>query len=224
MADFVLNAEIRASLGKGSRRIRATGKTPGVYYGHGDENLHIQVLATRLAPLVFTSKTNIIDLQIENQASKKCVVKDVQFDPVTDLPIHFDLQGLRENEQLTIDIPVVLVGGVPKGVRESGGRLQQLMHKIKILCLPRHIPEKIEINVADLEIHMGVHIRDLSLPDVEILDTEDQTIVAVLPPTVEKEPTPEEAATEVTAEPEVVGKGKKDEDDEEGDGEKKKED
>jgi len=221
MSDFVLKAEIRESLGKGAKRVRATGKTPGVYYGHGDQNLHIQVLATRLAPLVFTSKTNIIDLQIENQSSKKCIVRDVQFDPVTDLPIHFDLQGLREGEQLTIDVPVVLVGGVPKGVRETGGRLQHLMHKVRVLCLPRNIPEKIEINVADLEIHMSVHIRDLNVPDVEFLDSEEQTIVAVLPPTVVKEPTPEEAATEEAAEPEVVGKGKKDDEDEESDGEKK---
>ena len=215
MSEIVLNAELRESLGKQARKVRSSGMVPGVFYGHGDENLHIQVSSAHLAPLVFTSKASVIDLRVSNGVTKKCIVRDVQFDPVTDYPVHFDLQGLREDEELTLDIPVVLTGGTPKGVRE-GGMLQHLLHKVKVTCLPRNIPEKIEISVADLEIQMSVHVRDLSLPNVEILESPDSTVVAVLPPTLVKEPTPEEAATEETAEPEVVGKGKKEEEGDEG--------
>jgi len=222
MSEVILNAELRESPGKRSKQIRSEGKVPGVFYGHGDENVNIQVSSASLGPLVFTSKASVIDLRISNGTSKKCIVRDVQFDPVSDHPIHFDLQGLREDEELTLDIPVVLIGGTPKGVRE-GGMLQHLLHKVKVSCLPKHIPEKIEINVTDLEIQMSVHVKDLTIPDVQILENLDSTIVAVLPPTLVKEPTPEETVAEGAAEPEVLGKGKKAEDEEGGEEEKKEE-
>jgi large subunit ribosomal protein L25 len=130
--------------------------------------------------------------------------------------VHFDLQGLKENEKLTMDIPIVLVGGVPKGVRD-GGMLQHVVHKVKISCLPKDMPEKIEVNVADLGINDLVHISDLSVPNVVILDNAENMVVGVIPPAVVKEEVPAEAVVEeALKEPEVVGKGKKAEEGEEG--------
>jgi len=209
MSEVVLKAEIREAVGKGAKRVRLVGNVPGVYYSHDEKNLNIQVGYTSLAPLVFTSKASVIELRINDGTSKKCIIRDVQFDPVSDKPVHFDLQGLRENEELTMEIPVVLVGGIPKGVRE-GGLLQHMMHKIEVQCLPKNIPEKIEVNVADLDINMSVHVSAITIPNVIILDNPDSTVVAVLPPVVEKAPVVEEvAAAEAVAEPEVLGKGKK---------------
>jgi len=215
MSEVVLDASIREITGKHSKRVRSEGIIPGVFYAHGEKNLNIQVPGPALNPLIYTSKTHIIQLRTSDGSSKKCILRDVQFDPVTDKPIHFDLQGLRENEKLTIEIPVVLVGGIPKGVRD-GGLLQHIVHRLKVVCFPKDIPEKIEINVAELEMNHSVHIRDISLPNVTILGSPESALVAVIPPpaVVEVEAAP--APTEGIAEPEVLGKGKKAEEGEEG--------
>lgn len=216
MSEVVLNAEIRSNTGKHAKHSRINGMVPGVFYARGEQNLNVEVPVLALNQLVFTSETHILDLKLADGSSRKCILKDVQFDPVSDRPVHFDLQGLKENEKLSIEIPVSLVGGIPKGVRD-GGMLQHFLHKVRISCLPKDIPEKIEINVAELGINSFVHVRDLVLPNVTLVEAADNAIVGVMPPHVVKE---EEAApvaaVDATKEPEVVGKGKKPEDGAEG--------
>ena len=215
MAEIVLSAELRQETGKHAKYARSKDTVPGVYYSRGESNLNIQVATPSLDKLVFTAETHVIDLRLKDGSSRKCILRDVQFDPVSDRPIHFDLQGLKENEKLTMDIPIVLVGGVPKGVRD-GGMLQHVVHKVKISCLPKDMPEKIEVNVADLGINDLVHVSDLSVPNVVILDNAENMVVGVIPPAVVKEEVPAEAvAEEALKEPEVVGKGKKAEEGEE---------
>jgi large subunit ribosomal protein L25 len=187
---------------------------PGVFYARGEQNLSIEVSSSTLAPLVFTSQTHVIDLRVKDAPSRKCIVRDVQFDPLTDKPIHFDLQGLHEDEKLTVDVPIVLGGGTAKGVKE-GGMLQHAIHKLKVMCLPRDIPERIEIDIADLEINQSIHARDLQVPNATILENPDSPVVVIMPPTVAKEAPAEEVTEEPLAEPEVVGKGKKPEEGEE---------
>ena len=213
MQEVVINAEIRTNRGKHSKYSRASGWTPGVYYAHGEGNLNIQVAASALESLVFTSETHVIDLRLSDGASRKCILRDVQYDPVTDRPIHFDLQGLKENEKLMIEVPVVLTGGVPQGVRD-GGMLQHFVHKVKVSCLPKDIPQKIEIPVGAMAINDFVHISDLQLPNVTILENAETAVVGVMPPHIVKEETPVEV-TEEPVEPEVVAKGKKAEEGEE---------
>ena len=151
---------------RSTRSIPATrGWSPASTTHAASRTLNIQVQALVLNPLVFTSETHVIDLRLSDGSSKKCILRDVQFDPVSDRPVHFDLQGLKENEKLTMDIPIVLPGGIPKGVRD-GGMLQHVIHKVKISCLPKDMPEKIEVNVADLGINDLVHVSDLSVPNV----------------------------------------------------------
>ena len=215
MSEIVLNAATRETTGKHAKYSRKRGAVPGVYYSRGEQNLNLEVDATHLSPLVFTSETHIIDLRLQDGTAKKCILRDVQFDPVTDKPIHFDLQGLRENEKLTIDIPIVLTGGIPKGVRD-GGMVQHMIHKLRISCLPKDIPEKIDINIADLNINDSVHVRDLKVPNVTILETMDISVVGVLPPALVKEEEVVAPTEEAAKEPEVIGKGKKPEEGEEG--------
>ncbi len=214
MQEVVMNAEERTHTRKHTKYARANGMTPGVYYAHGEGNLNIQVAASALEALVFTSETHVIDLRLADGTSKKCILRDVQFDPVSDKPIHFDLQGLRENEKLMIEVPVVLTGGVPQGVRD-GGMLQHFIHKVKVSCLPKDIPQKIEIAVGAMAMNDFVHISDLRLPDVTILENAETAVVGVMPPHIVKEETPAEVTEEVK-EPEVVAKGKKLEEGEEG--------
>jgi large subunit ribosomal protein L25 len=220
MQEVVLNAEVRERTGKHAKYARADGMVPGVYYSRGEANLTIQVPQVDLDALVFTSETHIIELKIANGESKRCIIRDVQFDPISDKPIHVDLQGLKENEKLMVEVPVVLTGGVPKGVKD-GGMLQHFVHKIKVSCLPKHMPEKIDISVAELAINDFIHVKDLRIPDVTFLDQAELAIVGVMPPHIVKEAEPA-AVTEELKEPEVVGKGKKVEEGEEAaEGEKK---
>ena len=215
MSEVVVNAELRQITGKHTKRIRAEKKIPGVFYAHGEKNLNIQLPSVSLEPLVFTSKTHIIDLRTGDGVSRKCILRHVQFDPVSDKPVHFDLQGLRENEKLTLEVPVVLVGGIPKGVRD-GGHLQHIIHRLRVSCLPKDIPEKIEINIAELEMNRSIHVRDLVLPNLTVLENLEGAVVGVVPPPAVVEETPVVAPTEAIAEPEVLSKGKKVEEGEEG--------
>lgn len=215
MSEFVLNAEVRDNAVKRAKISRKQGRIPGVFYMHGEGNITIEVEKLSLDPLIYTSKTHVIELKLKDGTSKKCILRDVQFDPVSDRPIHFDLQGLRENEKVTIEVPVVLTGGVPQGVKD-GGMLQHFIHKLRVSCLPKDIPEKIEINVAALTINHFVHVRDLSVPNVTIAENIDSPVVGVMPPHIVKEAEVAATAEEVAKEPEVIGKGKKVEEGEEG--------
>jgi large subunit ribosomal protein L25 len=225
MSEIVVNAEVRTHTKSHAKYAIKEGKIPGVYYARGEENIVLQMPTKVLDKLVFTSETHVIDLRFPDGAARKAILKDVQFDPISDKPVHFDLQGLKENEKLSLEIPIVLTGGIPKGVRD-GGMMQHFIHKLKISCLPKDIPSKIEIDVSGMDINDFVHVRDLNLPNVTITEALESAIVGCMPPNVTKEvePTAEEAAaaTAAAAEPEVVAKGKKPEDGEGAADEKKK--
>ena len=214
MSEILLTAEVRNPAGPSASSLRRQCKIPGVFYSHGETNISLAVDPISLNPLIYTSETNIVTLKLADGATKRCILRDVQFDPVSDRPIHFDLFGLKEDEEITIEIPVVLTGGITKGVRD-GGMLQQIIHKLHVSCLPKFIPGKVEINVGTMDINDTVHVRDLKIENVNILDNAGNAVVAVMPPAVEKV-TEEAAATEVAAaEPEVLSKGKKAEEGEE---------
>jgi large subunit ribosomal protein L25 len=212
MSEIVLKAEIRKELGSHANRVRFAGNVPGVFYAHGEENISVTATPLGLKPLIYTSDTHLVNLQLDNGVSKTCILRDVQFDPLTDKPIHFDLQGVKEDEELTIEVPVVIIGS-PKGVKD-GGTLQHVIHKLKVMCLPKYIPENVKIDVSDLAINDSVHVRDLPLTNVTVLENASSTVVAVVPPTVVKEAEVAVAGAVVegapaAAEPEVIVKGKK---------------
>ncbi len=214
MREITLQAEIRTQTGKHSRVLRREGKIPGIYYMHGEANVPVAIPEKSLKPLIYTAETHLINLTLNNGDTKSCILRDIQFDPITDRAIHIDLQGLREDEEISIEIPVTVVGGTPVGVRD-GGILHQFIRKIEIFCLPRNIPDHVEVNAEELKINHFIHVGDLKIENVKILEDADTTIVGVIPPTVEKEETPA-AAVEEAVEPEVIGKGKKAEEGEEG--------
>ena len=209
MSEILLNAQPRTELGKKAKGVRRQEMVPGIFYARDEQSIPIKVPLLSLSPLIYTSETHVVDLRLADGSAKKCILRDVQFDPVTDVPLHFDLQGLHENEELTIEVPVVLIGGTAPGVKE-GGMLQQVIHKISVSCLPRYIPEKVEVDVSSLGINDAVHIGDLPIPNVEVLANPEDTVVVVVPPRVVAEaPAAVEGEEPAPTEPEVVGKGKK---------------
>jgi large subunit ribosomal protein L25 len=214
MSEVVLNAVVRTQTGSGANRLRYEDKIPGIYYAHGEANINITATPLAMKPLIYTSNTHLINLKLDNGENKTCILRDVQFDPITDRPIHFDLQGVKENEELTVQIPVVLIGS-PKGVKD-GGTLQHIMHKVRVSCLPKYIPEQIVLQVAELGMNDSIHVKDIKIDNVQVLDNPASAVVAVVPPTVVKEETaavpgatPDAAVAATSAEPEVIAKGKK---------------
>lgn len=214
MSEITLSAEIRKEIGKRSKRLRSAGLIPGIYYGHGQKNIPVTLSELALRPLFKTSATHVINLKLDDGSTHSCILRDIQFDPITDRPIHFDLFGLNADEELAIDVPIVLKG-TPVGVKD-GGTLQHVIHKLRVSCLPKFIPDHVELDVTELKINHSFHVRDLSIPNVTILENENSTVAAVVPPTILKEPEPGTAVVEETPlEPEVIARGKKPEEGEE---------
>ncbi len=214
MEKMILEAEVRETGSKQARKlVRKNGKVPGIYYSKHDVPIHISVTEKAIHPLVYTAETHLISLQVDGKVFD-CVVKDIQFDPLTDKIVHFDLIGLTTGETFQLEVPVQL-RGTPVGIKE-GGIVQHLIHKLEIECLPKDIPQRVEIDITNLKIGDSVHVKDLKIENITILNTEDSVIVAVSHPKLEKEPEVEgAAAAEEPTEPEVIGRGKAEEEEEE---------
>ncbi len=209
MEKVVLKANERKSITKSSRNsLRRNGRVPGVYYSKHGNPISIDVSEKVISPLVYTTETHLISLQIEGQQDYDCVIKDIQFDPLTDKIMHFDLLGLTSGEKFQLEVPIQYTGS-PVGVKE-GGVLQTFLHKLEIECLPADIPQHIVINIQDLKLGDAIHISDLNYENITILNTEETVVVAVTHPKAEKE-APAEGAEEAAKEPEVIGKEKSEE-------------
>ncbi len=192
-------------------KLRQKGYVPAVYYAHGEDNIFLAIPESKVKPIVFSSETYLINLEIEGVGTKSCILKEFQLDPVTDKIIHVDLHGLKAGEKITVEVAVHLVG-TPIGVKE-GGLLQHSLHKIEIECLPNEIPDKIDVDVSKLKIGDSIHVKDLNLSGVKVLTNPDTTIVTVIHKAIH-EAAPTEAAGTEQAEPEVIQKGKKTEEEE----------
>jgi len=213
MEKVVLEARKRDNLSKSATNsLRRQGRVPGVIYSKVIQPISVDVTEGAINPLVFTAKTHLISLNIEGQNPLDCIIKDVQFDPVTDKIIHFDLQAFDAKEKLQLEIPVHLEGSAI-GVKE-GGIVQHILHKLEIECLPIDIPEEIVVNISSLKLGESIHVSDIKIDNVEIISPADSIVVLVTHPKVEKEVAPGEVSEE-PAEPEVIGKGKAEEKEEE---------
>ncbi|MCI0695815.1 50S ribosomal protein L25 [candidate division KSB1 bacterium] len=207
MAEALLNLAARPETGKKwAQRLRRTGQIPGIFYSHGESNVAVSVDEKALRS-VLLSKANLVDLNFSGGRNEKCVIREVQWDPLTSRPLHVDLMGIKLTEKITVEVSVRLVGS-PAGVKE-GGTLQTMLRELEVECLPLDIPEDISIDVSALKIYDAVHVSDITLEKVRILNDPEQVIVTVLPPRLEEAPAA--APTEEAAEPEVIGHGKKEE-------------
>ncbi|MBK8550052.1 MAG: 50S ribosomal protein L25 [Ignavibacteria bacterium] len=214
MSEINLKAKKREEYKESTlNQIRKKGVIPGIYYGHGVDSISLAATEIDLRPIIYTTESHIVNLSFDGDSSNySCILKDVQFHPVTDKPLHFDLIALKEGETLTIEVSVHLIGN-PQGVRD-GGTIQHILHKLEIECLPSNIPSHIDIEISHLNMNDSIKVSDLKLENIKVLNDENASIVAVVPPTVEKVVTPEEGA-ETPAEPEVISKAKKDDEEKE---------
>ena len=213
MEKVILEANERKEINRqNTKSLRRQKRVPGIFYLKQSKPIAIDVSNQAIKPLVFTSQTHLISLKLDGHEDQECVLKDVQFDPVSDEVIHFDLIGITRGEKIEIEVPVQLIGSAI-GVKE-GGLLQHNLHKLEVECLPKDIPERLEVNISELKIGDTIHVKDLNFENVDILNLEDSIVVSVVHPKVEKEPVAVEEGAEIEAEaeemkePEVIGKGK----------------
>jgi len=217
-----ISARSRESRGKGAaRQTRREGRIPGVLYGHGEDSVSLSVDANELQKLVhsISIENTIVDLDLGSGEPYKVLIRELQRHPFRDEFVHIDFFHVAMDEKIQVEVPIVLIG-TPTGVKNKGGVLDHQLRELEVFCLPGSIPEKIELDVSNLDIGDSIHVSDIELPDVEILTELDRAVVAVLAPTVMEV---EEVAEEALAEPEVIGRGKEAEEGEETGGAKREE-
>jgi large subunit ribosomal protein L25 len=216
MATAQLSASGRNDTGKGvARKLRAAGRIPGVIYGHAREPRSISIETHNFELLLekVFYRTTVFELDLDGTKSNT-LIREIQRHPYKKEILHVDFQELVAGEKVTVSVPLAFIGA-SIGVKE-GGIIDQIMHDLSIRVDPMAIPNKIEVDVTTLAIGKSIHVSDVKVPDgVEVLDDEDATICTCAAPKEEKAPEPVEGAVveEVVAEPEVLSKGKKDEED-----------
>jgi large subunit ribosomal protein L25 len=220
--DITVRATKREGRGKNdARRARAQGMVPlSIYGGEGGSVSALAPLRDLAAILRSESGRNtIFTLDIEGVGASEVMFNDRQVDPIRGRLIHADLTRLVKGQKIEVTVPVHLTGE-PIGVREEQGVLEQIIREIEIRCEPREIPDAFTIDVSHLGVHDSLHVSDIPTDDrIEILNPADTLIATV--GIVKEEVAAPAAEVEGAAEPEVIGKGKKD-DEEGGDADKGK--
>ena len=193
---FDLKATQRNTVGKSpARALRRQGLIPAILYGPKRESLSLTVSPMDLDKIYKTSGTEqvIIKLIIENGVTQNAtvLVKEVQTSPVSRQYLHIDFLEISLDEEIVVRVPVE-VTGKSKGV-ERGGFLQLVRHELEVSCLPVDMPDKIEVDIADLDIGDAVHVEDIALDDrIKMLSEPGHTVLTVVAPAVEEEELPEE--------------------------------
>lgn len=173
-----------------SKKYRAEGLIPGVYYTKGSEPISLLAEPIALRPIVYTAERKIVRLEIEGvEGFKECILKDIQFDPVSDKIVHFDLYGFIQGQKMTVEVPVVLKG-TSIGVRE-GGIIQHLIHKTTIHCLPKDLPTSIELDITNLKMGESILVRNMNMEGIEFELPKDTAFVSVVTPRVSTDKTTE---------------------------------
>jgi large subunit ribosomal protein L25 len=222
VAELKLTAARRTEKGKqAAARLRAEGRVPGVVYGAGTENTKVTLDAKELGRLLQGGHSSgLIQLELdEGQKQAKptpVLIKEVQRDPLKGSARHVDLYAVAMDHEVTTQVPVVVRGEEKR--RALGGIVQHVLHRLEISALPGDLPERVEVDVATFPIGHLVHVGDLALPKgVKAVTPAEDVVVSIVAPMREVAGEEEKPAEEAAAEPQVVAKGKGDD---EGKGEK----
>ena len=222
MAEMTLQAKSRAEFGKGaSRRIRRDGMVPAIVCGGSADNVPVALDPKQIYGVLRSEagRNTILSLEVEGAGKSIVILKDWQVDPVNAAILHVDFQRIAMDKIIRVTVPIA-IRGEAIGVKTGEGLLDLVVREVEVECLPRDIPERIECDVSGLALHDSIRVGDLPTPDkVEILAEADRIVAHVVVLRVEEE----EAATEAEegeavpvegadeGEPEVIAKGKKEE-------------
>ncbi|MBU0744412.1 MAG: 50S ribosomal protein L25/general stress protein Ctc [Gammaproteobacteria bacterium] len=206
---FTINATLRGDQGKGaSRRLRHADKVPGIVYGAGTEPAMIIIEHNALLKLLVHDSfyTKILDLDIDGK-KEQVILRDLQRHPFKPRILHLDLQRISDAETIAMRVPLRFSGEANSpGVKLSGALISHLMSNIEVRCLPKYLPEVVEVDLSQIVLNQTIHLSDLKLPkEVEIVALahgEDKPIATAYIPRVAVEDT----AAPVAAEVPVAGK------------------
>lgn len=177
MKTFSLSGKSREALGKkDAAKLRGEGKVPCVIYGE-ESPIHFSVVARDLQKLIYTPDVFIVELTIDGKKSD-AIMKDLQFDPVSDAVTHIDFLKINNDKPVKIDVPVN-VTGFAKGIR-GGGKLQVEVRRLKVLALPKFLPDSIDIDVTELDLGQSLRVGDIKLENVVILNNKSVPVVRIM--------------------------------------------
>jgi len=191
MKTITIEGQLRTELGKGAtRQLRSQDKVPGVIYG-GAKEINFSAPAMAFKSLVYTPDFQFAEIKL-NGDTHRCILKDLQFDKVSDKLIHVDLLELVEDKKVIASIPLKFVGS-PVGVKE-GGKLHIKMKALKVKTYPKYLREHIDVNIDNLELNGNVRVEDVQVENYEIMNSPRIPVASV---TLTRELKQEEAATTV---------------------------
>jgi large subunit ribosomal protein L25 len=211
MEKIILKSEARTGAGKKvAKDLRNKGLVPAVVYKGGKDALSLQLAGDALEAVLHTKagENVIITLEIGGEGKHKpktVLIKEIQRDPIKNRILHVDFNEISLTETLKVNVPLSTHGECI-GVKKDGGILEHIMWELQVECLPTAIPEKIEIEVTNLNIGDAVYIKDIKVPEgVKILNDGELIAMIVKPPKVEA---PKEEVAEAGVEPELIRKKK----------------
>jgi large subunit ribosomal protein L25 len=189
MRTITIEGHLRTELGKqATRQIRSEEKVPGVIYG-GAKEVNFSAPATSFKTLVYTPDFQLAEVKVDGKAYK-CILKDLQFDKVTDELIHVDFLELVEDKKVIATIPIKF-SGAAKGVKD-GGKLVTKIKALKIKTYPKYLRENIEVDLTELELNGNVRVEDVKAEHYEILNSPRIPIASIV---LTRQLKQEEAAT-----------------------------
>jgi large subunit ribosomal protein L25 len=197
MKSIEIKGSLREAVGKtNAKSTRKHEEVPCVLYGKG-ENVHFKLSEKSFKELVYTPTAYLVDLNIEGK-KYQAVMRDLQFHPISDKIIHADFYQIDEKSPIWIEVPVV-IEGVSEGILK-GGKLDQKMRKVKIKALLENLPDHVTVDITPLEIGKSIKVGDLTLDNVEFLNTKNDVVVRIKSARgAQTEETPAEGAAEGAA-------------------------
>src|SRR5687768_1886407 len=216
--EFRIRAKQREGRGKNdARRARREGMVPITVYGGGAETVAAVAPLSELAAILRSEagRNTIFTIDVDGLGESEVMFHDRQIDPVKGRLMHADLTRLVKGQKIEVTVPLHLIGE-PFGVKEKQGVLEQILREIEIRCEPRDIPDVLDVDVSNLDVHDTLHVSDIKVSEgVEIL-TDAELVIATIGIVREEVEPVAPVEGEEPAEPELIGKGKKEE---EGEGE-----
>jgi len=210
MEAIKLKATRRSKMGtRIARELRAQGKLPAIIYGHGEAPEAV-CLDRHDVEVSLSHGARTLDLELTGAAARQFLIKEVQYDHLDQTPIHLDLVRFDAQERVTVVVGIEL-RGTPKGASD-GGILDQYMADIEVECRVSDIPETLNPFVTDLGLGDSLYVRDLALPPgVTAVPDGDERVATVQAPAAAEASEEGAAGEEQTAQPEVIGRARKDE-------------
>ncbi len=193
MKTITIEGQIRTEFGKSAtRQLRSEDKVPAVIYGGANE-VNLTADAAAFRGLVYTPDFMVVDVKVDGK-SHKCVLKDLQFDKVSDKLIHVDFLELVDDKKVTVTLPLKFTG-TPAGVK-AGGKLVTKIKNLKVKLYPKYLRENIELDLSGLELNGNVRVQDVKAENMEIMNSPRIPIASV---TMTRQLKQEEAAATTAA-------------------------